>query len=501
VFDPSIDRLRLYVDGVLAAETAVTEFETLGTPNVVPLTIGGTLDNNYRSITIDGAVADARAYNGTALTQSQIRSLIRDTDVRTGITGQWKFGETPRSIPSCAGGQSLTFDGVNDEVIVPSGLDNMAQLTYATWVKMLAAPAANLGVMGQWAAYDMRVSSALQLGAAIATDDDAFTQVLSGAGQLNRGQWHHLAITYKTGELKGYIDGVQVGSTITTVTGDVIDNTNLFKFGGWVGYCQSRLDDARVFTSALSAVDIATLAAGGEPATAPVAHWPFDDGPQYGEPSNGDPIAIWEDRNGIIAAQAATSARPTYTQVGANGRPGITFDGLTQHLLASNVFRNDPYGTLVVVAKTDALLGSAQTIVAFVDTATSATYYIYFGLTSTTGTPTITQKNNDTAEGPTGGLTVGTSSVRILSFRSDGALGAIRMDGISQALSGSYSGDWLAETAGIDAIALGLLKTLTNYNPFDGTIYEILYFPRPLSDVQLRKVERQLGAKYGVMVA
>jgi hypothetical protein len=503
VFDPATDTLRLYVDGVLATTTAVTEFESLGTPNVVPLTIGGTTDNNYRSITPDGAVADVRAYNGAALTQSQIRSLISGTDYVTGLSARWKFGETPRSIPSCAGGYSLEFNAASSNYVeTPSDSLALTQLTFAGWFKTINTTLAYLAAHnGTNAIYIYKSASGFK--AAFDTADQTYANVFNDVGSFNVGEWTHVALTYKSGEAQFYVNGVAVGALVTSRTGNLTwDSPGGFWFGRQISnYYSGKLDDWRVYGVALPASDIALLAAGGEPTTNPVAHWPFDDGPQYGEPSNGDPICVWEDRNGINFVQANTVNRPTYLQSGVNGRPGITFDGVQQYLASAGWIPNDPYGTLVVATKLNA---AQQGAIMGSSIQGTGTYEFQMGVYGS-GQPWIYQRAADTANAvKNDSYPLGTSAVRILTLRSDGSLYDARLDGGRVpliAFGSTNNGDWFADTPGRTNFTLGVHNASSFANFLAGTIYEILYFPRPLSDVELRKVERVLGAKYGVTVA
>lgn len=497
----------LYVDGVLIGTVSIAAASAENHNTTAAFTIGdaGTTDGNW-----NGDIADARAF-GSALTQSQIRQIIDGTDYLTGLTARWKFGETPRSIPSCAGGYSMTFDGTNDRIFIGDVLDTrLSDMTLSIWAKLQENAA------DQWllhksdgTATDGRFGIRVVASTGISSGffDTGSTVAVTGAVKVTDGAWHHLALVFdRDGSLTQYVDGVADGTPQSIAAAVATDFNTAIEFAisgtnvpAYVA--KGRLDDARVYMSALSASDIALLAAGGEPTTNPTAHWTMDDGPQYGEPSNGDPITVWESKEGINFVQSNQSYCPTYLQSGANGRPGLTFDGLAQYLEVVGWLPNDPYGTIVAVVKQNA--SQTAKILSSADKGTATTYFTSVGLSSS-GAMTFEQKNNDTADDVRTAQTVGTSNARVLSYRSDGATYTARIDGTAYALTasaGANSGDWMADTANRDSVTIGTMLTSSAYAYLNGTIYELLYFPRPLSDVELRKVERILGAKYGVTVA
>ncbi|WP_261301642.1 LamG-like jellyroll fold domain-containing protein [Paenibacillus andongensis] len=91
-------------------------------------------------------------------------------------------------------------------------------------------------------------------------------QIIEGTSSLATGGWHHVAVTLNgsTGTL--YVDGVRVGSntSMTIKPSDMGSTTQ-----NWIGHSQyttdpylnGRVDDFRIYSQALSAADIAALAA------------------------------------------------------------------------------------------------------------------------------------------------------------------------------------------------------------------------------------------------
>ena len=90
--------------------------------------------------------------------------------------------------------------------------------------------------------------------------------VSPGAGTYNDGQWHHVAVTYANGVESLYLDGVLVGQQSA---GEVAYAGGYDYFlgtgytaswsggnGGW-HYFQGRLDEAAVYSRALTATEVA----------------------------------------------------------------------------------------------------------------------------------------------------------------------------------------------------------------------------------------------------
>jgi hypothetical protein len=332
------------------------------------------------------------------------------------------------------------------------------------------------------------------------------TNTVLSATALKIGQWQHVAVrrTVTTNALLVYVGGVN-------------DTTGTPTQAGALGVCaigathstparfmDGNLDDLRVYTSALSASDILLLSQGGEPATAPTARWTMDDGPQYGEPSDGDPICTWEtrDANRWKFDQATAVNRPTYLQSGQNGKPGIVFDGAAQYLKNATQLLKSTSGTVIVVVDHDNVT-NAQTYLASSDEGTN-TSYLTLGSTVTTGTASAAQRNAaDTADSNRSTNGVGESPA-IVTFRSDGSAYRLRINGTNETVvvaAGANNGDWLADTTLIDNTTLGAWVSSAVANYFDGRLYEILCYERCLSDVDLRKVERALASKYGITIA
>lgn len=164
-------------------------------------------------------------------------------------------------------GNAVKLDGTNDYVALPAGVVTSAS-TVTAWVY--------LDVVSNW----MRI---FDFGSGTSTymyltpknggngkirfaikNNGSSEQIIEGTSALATGGWHHIAVTLNgvTGTL--YVDGVQVGqnTAMTLKPSDMGSTTQ-----NWIGrsqfadpYLNGRVDDFRIYTGALTASKIATLA-------------------------------------------------------------------------------------------------------------------------------------------------------------------------------------------------------------------------------------------------
>ena len=189
-------------------------------------------------------------------------------------------------------GQALSLNGTSQNASVPdnNSLDLTTGMTLATWIRPtvtvnttqdVVKKATNGGVNG----YELSLSSAGKVFVRLnqVTSADTYRINSLTSYPLNNTAWMHIAATYDGTTIKLYINGVQEGgnlagpaaivtNTLAVGLGAQSDNTR--RFAGL-------LDDARIYSSALSASQIATLAS-TSPNGAPNA-------PTLNAPANGRP--------------------------------------------------------------------------------------------------------------------------------------------------------------------------------------------------------------------
>jgi hypothetical protein len=498
-----------HLAGTFAGSTGQAEIYLNGVAGIRTLTGATKVGNNdgasahngigiYAAYEWNGDLADCRIYN-TALTQAQIRSIISGSDYTTGLAARWKFGETPRSIANTAGGYSLEFDGSDDRVAM-TNQDLSAAFTLTGWVKPDSFAAARV-LFGDTSDTN---NDGLQIDATtgkISITVGGTNTVLS-ATALVVGQWQHVAVrrTVTTNALLVYVGGVN-------------DTTGTPTQAGALGVCaigathstparfmDGNLDDLRVYTSALSAADILLLSQGGEPATAPTARWTFDDGPQYGEPSDGDPIAVFESREGsrYNFVQATAATRPTYDQVGPNNKPALVFS--EQYLSHPAQLLTTAAGRIFIVAKSDG--NDADSFLSQSDVA-KTDELLSFGVSG--GKLQYRQDKTTETEDALTGDTALSTTWHVLEYASDGTTVTAFVDGVAQTLTettGANSGDWGSDntTGTVDNTVLGGVVGSSAANLLKGSIAEVLVYNTAPTAVNIARIRRALAKKYGVTI-
>lgn len=243
------------------------------------------------------------------------------------------------------GSTTLSFDGVNDEIIVPHDAAlNSYPLTLTTWVRV--EPGGNGGLLNKYAAsangWRILVSSSGSVRAVyfkdannrLAGNTPGSSEIVTGP--IDDGQWHHVAFTVDASGGKVYIDGDMAGSANWIGTpGQATINAPLEI--GWAGgtFLKGQMDDVAVWNTSLSSSAISNLIASGQTSgdaqySNVVAHWEMDEGTGKtaadvsGHDHNGDfsDGPIWR-----------TGARPiismeTSAQVVSGTNAAINLDGV-----------------------------------------------------------------------------------------------------------------------------------------------------------------------------
>jgi hypothetical protein len=311
-----------------------------------------------------------------------------------------------------------------------------------------------------------------------------------GTIAVNTGQWVHVVLLSTGSAYKMYVNAVE--DTVTAIAGsntgdwfaDTSDRDNVtigrLATNTFYGIFTGLIAEVRVYSSALSAAQIAELYAGNEATGAtPVAQWTFDDGPQ-GSPGQDSPIINWISSEGsrYQFVQSTLSKCPSYDLSVLNSLPGIYFDGVDDYLTSSTTtILNSTEDTLTIVGKLGASAFDAdQVLLACSDTAT-ANYYWEVGIDSA-GKFYVENKENDTADRVTGNTVMSPEDDFVLTITSDGFDYYMFVNRVAQTLTvttGANSGEMPKDISGIDNMTIGGKVDSTGLvRPFEGHIIEIL---------------------------
>jgi Concanavalin A-like lectin/glucanases superfamily len=229
----------------------------------------------------------------------------------TGLVGWWKLDDgagtsaadfsgngntgttvnTPTWTTGMNGG-ALTFNGTNQRVTLANAADlfGTGPATISAWVYPTAfpAPISYIFTGGNTTGFQCAFNAFGNLqsnGHFSCSNDNYFNNAQTASGIFNLNTWYHIAgVRNNAGTVTMYVNGVQSGAAnqnagvVTGGTGNVIGDRV-----GADGPFPGGIDDARVYSRALSATDIATLyastgGASGDINSNLVGWWRLDEG-------------------------------------------------------------------------------------------------------------------------------------------------------------------------------------------------------------------------------
>lgn len=169
------------------------------------------------------------------------------------------------SSSSKIGSGNLTFDGTSSLVSTGFAAANLGQeFTISAWVFPTAASNYR-GVAGDHLNYTGIIFSQYENNGFYFGYGTGSAWVTVGSSALTLNQWSHIVMTLKTGTGgfgKVFVNGVQAGSTLSNPTAISHTAGNLLigrAYNDTNRYWQGRIDEFKVFTTALSDSDIAYL--------------------------------------------------------------------------------------------------------------------------------------------------------------------------------------------------------------------------------------------------
>lgn len=298
--DSGSGQTKLYIDGTYEAATATGTFSNVNSlANSVAFRLGAESDAGNP---FDGKLDEARLYSRALLSDevAQLYRLTTPTRAETNLKGYWSFngqdmsGTTAydRSGAGNTGtltngptktvgkiGQALSFDNTDDYVSIAdnSVLDvtDVQFMTLTGWFYrtgtgsghvLLAKRNGTLAAQTGYAAYISSVTNKLVFEVSDGTDEYSLDSTSTFTTTANPG-WNHFAIVWdpdSAANTEIYINGVADSATDTGTIGDIGDLSNALVLA--IGAqsdadtpFQGKLDEIRLYKSALPAAQIASL--------------------------------------------------------------------------------------------------------------------------------------------------------------------------------------------------------------------------------------------------
>ncbi|HUO08303.1 MAG TPA: LamG-like jellyroll fold domain-containing protein [Phycisphaerae bacterium] len=180
-------------------------------------------------------------------------------------------------------GNAVSLDGSTGYVSLPAGaISNLSDFTIATWVYLNSAQTwariFDFGDgRGDWMFLTARNGTGVPEFATNTINNNLNVQSVTGTSAIPTNQWVHIAVTFSNRLATLYVNGIAVGS-----------NANMdfppYEINGgmpntWIGrsqfssdpYLNGKIDDFRIYRSAMPAGQLYTLATGNPPPTVPTA--------------------------------------------------------------------------------------------------------------------------------------------------------------------------------------------------------------------------------------
>ncbi|WKZ24474.1 MAG: prepilin-type N-terminal cleavage/methylation domain-containing protein [Patescibacteria group bacterium] len=275
--------------------------------NPTPRTDGDCPDQEYRYVKTNNSYSIIGCVGSSSLNISaggvilETGGSLKSVGVISGMVGWWRFNEgngntvldwsgnnhhgtwtgtgpyyTTNSVEGGFGG---SFNGSNNLVTIPNhndlnfGTSSFTITVWAsdhnpsgnnTWANVINKGNPRLGYNPTYTgtgAYGIGRYTNVQNQYHFTIGDGAINNQRASSDLSDVGEPYYflaLSINRALGEMRAYVNGVQVGAVVTITAGSVSNSAPLY-FGNGNGYWNGKIDDVRLYNKALSAEDIQTL--------------------------------------------------------------------------------------------------------------------------------------------------------------------------------------------------------------------------------------------------
>ncbi len=324
-WDGSIDEVQVYSEKLTTAQiladfNAKSDRAPVGAVLGVANASGGSLAQGLTGYwKLDESSGNASDFSGNANT-------LTNGNTTTYVAG--KYGNAANFV--AASSQSLTVTDASQ-----AGLDAMTSQTISAWVNPASTNSgpimAKESTNGNYS-YSLNMNNANIIYNNSNSGSYSCGNVTSTGSLVPNNTWTHVTVTFDgpTRTVQIYINGVlNISSTYSNTSCTSIANTSSDFFlgggtqNGAATYYNGKIDEARVYRRALSAVEVGQLANFGP---GPVGYWKFDD--------NNGTTSIDSSGNGNNGTLTNISSPATSTSGWNPGKYGgaIAFDGTNDYV-------------------------------------------------------------------------------------------------------------------------------------------------------------------------
>ena len=217
------------------------------------------------------------------MNRTPLRSRSRPN--RDGAWGPARAGSFAPGDATAWSTLATTFDGVDDYADLGTGAElNPEDVTISMWIKPDALT--NYDYLFTRGSADYHEAYRLEIGASVlfcAFGNGSSNGWISRSHGMSNGNWYHVAVTYDGATAALYVDGARLGATesISIVMEQATRNSYIAKPLGTGAYFDGTVDEVALWSTALSAANIAGIYGGGKPRDLaylnPVGWWRMGD--------------------------------------------------------------------------------------------------------------------------------------------------------------------------------------------------------------------------------
>lgn len=238
-----------------------------------PWVIGGNTegDGDISGNHFEGKIDDCRFYDHV-LSKAEVKELAQ------GKVGHWDFFKgnaydstiqrnhgilqgNPQRADGIIGPDSMYFDGDGDYVQIDDLQDfsNINRLTVSAWARSPQSTWDSTGfIVSRRNHFIIHPdNNSRNVDFYVHTDPQGWENVSYAPSDIT--VWHHYALTYDKGSLKGYVDGQQIGSTSAGSPLETDNGLTLIGADDDPTPGEAYIDDVRVYSTALSQNEIQTI--------------------------------------------------------------------------------------------------------------------------------------------------------------------------------------------------------------------------------------------------